>query len=514
MLPLRMLACPALAVFAALFATGCAQRPEPRALGDHATGETAAPSPEPEEPKVKLNETSATTANGLEMTVRMLKDEFLVAKDLVAVVTLKNVSDETFGLFDVDFTIPYCLHFKDADSGVEREAVCGLKIDRIGGVSTVLQPGEAYTAKGIMKLGAHWRFGPYDYLRPGTYEMTLALRLEDPVKRGYSYSSRGHRAVRRFWSGEIKSKSVRFAVRSNRRGTGDPVNQRMVEGFGDRMTEIGEAPALSAKGGDFEAYRMLSFGQRSDHYQLISIQKEGGRYGLHVRQPPHRDVALHFAITREEWREFRKTLGHACFWDIPSSDHHRGRDGSHVWIEGRADGERHLVYRWSGGAEAFRACARYLGRLVGRKRREAIVPLRLTVESERAEYDSWRDVVVNARLHNNSDKAVTLYIGNAKGRFGPQYVAFYLLLWDVGTGGAGSFRLDFMASGWRKSHPIYITIPPRTMSDVIPLRLAHSTAATDIQKPTFSGHHACQAIFTVHRTRQPINSNIIRFRIK
>jgi len=513
MLPFRMLACIALAGLAALFATGCAQRPEPQALGDHGTGKAAAPSPELEEPKAKLNETSVTAADGLEMTVRMLKDEFLVAEDLVAVVTLKNLSDETFGLFDVDFDVPCCLRFKDADSGVEWEAACGLKIDRIGSVSTVLQPGEAYTAKGIMKLGAHWRFGPYDYLRPGTYEMTLALRLEDPVKQGYSYSRRGHSAVRRFWSGEIKSKPVRFAVRSNRHGTGDPVNQRMAEGFSNRMTEIGEEPALSAKGGDFEAYRMLSFGQRSDHYQLIRIQKEGERYGLHVRQQPHRDVTLHFAITQEEWREFRKTLDHACFWDIPSSDHHRGRDGSHVWIEGHANGERHLVYRWSGGMEAFRACARYLGRLVGRKRREAIVPLRLTVESGRAEYDSWRDVVVNARLHNNSDKAVTLYIGNAKGKFGPQYVSFYLLLWDVRTGGAGSLRLNFMVSGWRKSHPIHITIPPKTRSDVIPLRLAHSTAATHGPRPA-PGHHACQAIFTVHRTRQPISSNIVHFRIK
>jgi hypothetical protein len=82
-----------------------------------------------------------------------------------------------------------------------------------------------------MDLGHVWRFGLYDFLPPGTYDMTLALHIEDPGKRGYWYINHGFDAVSVFWSGEFESKPVRFLIKSNRHGTGDAINQGLADSF-------------------------------------------------------------------------------------------------------------------------------------------------------------------------------------------------------------------------------------------------------------------------------------------
>ncbi len=488
----------------ALLLTGCS--PQPR-------GKSAAVS------LAGLNKPSVTTAKGLQMTVRMTKAELLVGEKLEVIATFTNTSEKAFALFDLDFNIPYCLSFTDVDSGRTWKPSCMLLYDRIGGVSAALRPGGSYSAKGAVKLGDGWSFGAHDFLPPGNYEARLAMRLEAPGNARHIGGLRavigGQGAVTEFWSGVISSKPIRFAVRSNRNGTGDPVNQRMVKTFRKRITELGEK-RLASKRGDFEAYRMFHFLEgRSDLYSLFQIEKQGERYRLVIRPWTGKGVTHSFDITRREWNEFKKRLGYACFWDVPAADHRRGRGGSHMWMEGFAGGERHLVYRWSGGSVAYWACARYLGRLVGRTLEQARVPLKLTIKSERAEYASWKDVVIYARLHNKGKKAVTMYTGNAQGRFGPQYVSFRLSLWNSrSTHALGHVRAGFMVSGWLKSHPMYVTIPAGGTSDPIPLKLAHSTVATGAQKLALK-HYACYATFQDSRTQGPLHrSNTVRFRIK
>jgi hypothetical protein len=279
--------CPATAL-AALFVAGCGgEKPMPaRPAAPSAppaptspapsTSQTGAPyksiSPQAAASPSNLNEPSVTAANGLEMTVRMGKSEFLVGEGLDIFATLKNTSDKAYGLFDVDFTIPYGVRIVAADSGVAWEPYCGAKYDRVGGVSAVLRPGQAYAARGAMSfLGHLWRFGLNDYLPPGTYEMTMTLCLENPEKRGYTYRNVGFGSVSTFWSGEIKSKPVRFAVKSNRHGTGDAVNQEMAESLPKRLADIGAEPTLGEQGADFEAYRFFSYGWRKSHPLHITI---------------------------------------------------------------------------------------------------------------------------------------------------------------------------------------------------------------------------------------------------
>jgi hypothetical protein len=511
----------ALAALATLLAVGCGKEPPAKPVPSaptSANGSGKAHQPPAAAPSVAPTKPSVTAANGLEMTVRMAKADFLVGEPLDVLATFRNTSGRPFKLFDVDFKVPYGVRIVDADTNVAWNWDCMLEYDRIGGVSAVLRPGESYAARGTIALGSGWSFGAYDFLPPGNYKMTLKMALVDPGKQGYTYGGRSDvrfAKVNEFWTGEIKSDPVRFVVKSNRLGKGDAVNQDMVAYLPKRLAAIGAGAELTAQGDSSEAYRVLGYGWREELYQLTTIEKRGGQCSIEVRRPDDRGITMRFEISPEEWAEFRKRLDYACFWHVPSADGHRGRDGSHVWIEGRAGGERHVVYRWCGGPDAMRACVRCLQDLAARKEQEVRSALDLTVESERAEYESWKDVVINARLRNRSDKPLTLYVGNGQGLFGPQYVAFSLTLRDSRQDAPEKpTSVGFWVSGWRKSHPMNITIAPGATSDAIPLRLAHSTAAIDGSALTLKSY-ACQAVFSDQRTNVAFtSSNTVRFSLK
>jgi hypothetical protein len=207
---------------ASLIAAGCGSTPEP---AKPAPGKPAKPStgdapaqPPVVPPQAAPSKPSVTTSNGLEMTVRTAKAEFLVGEPLEVLATFRNISNRPFKLFDVDFKIPYGVRIVDADTGVAWDCDCWVEYERCGGVSAVLGPGESYAARGTIDFGGRWRLVSYDFLPPGNYRMTLTLVLTDPSKGGYTYrgsSDVRFLGVKEFWSGEIKSGPVRFAVKFN-----------------------------------------------------------------------------------------------------------------------------------------------------------------------------------------------------------------------------------------------------------------------------------------------------------
>jgi hypothetical protein len=137
-------------------------------------------------------------------------------------------------------------------------------------------------------------------------------------------------------------------------------------------------PVLSSIAEHDETYRFLWL--RSFHHPItIRIWRTGDEKNMvfkeldgHGGDWPGKMIA-HQArrITTDEWNKFINLIQEASYWQLPAVGEDSGLDGANWILEGKKDGQYHLVDLWSLGSSGnYREACLYLLKLSGQKPQE------------------------------------------------------------------------------------------------------------------------------------------------
>ena len=145
------------------------------------------------------------------------EEQVLSAQEaIVFSVTFRNVSKQTYSLFDLEFEVPSALHFTHLASGVTWDVHSQVRYWRSGQVSATLPPGKSYEARIVLdhkwgfQTGEGSSFRRVEHLPPGKYSVSMDLKLHDPKL----HPIEGIQA-KTFFVGSIRAGPATFGIAGN-----------------------------------------------------------------------------------------------------------------------------------------------------------------------------------------------------------------------------------------------------------------------------------------------------------